>query len=462
MSETEQPQSVSADRRGELDALKPVRVASALEFLQRRGVWHIITRNSRSTSCKDAASRRVRLGSVGIPLFDELKTMLCLAESSRGQTVAVLVHCRAHEQVDLSAVQRVLELDTLPRRASRDELASFPSIEYGTVNPFSEAKNFVQVFDEGVLDKYTAPHTMMTNVGEFTWAVEFKASDLLRALCEEGVNVKVGGITARELRRAHRLPSFGIVTGNGPDSGMALWRGLNGEIHRRLEAGQRMRGDLSYPKVVLHSLPEMGLSMELASRAEEVWVELEQAVSSMLQAGVSHVTLACNTTPYFDDRIRALCAQHNATFVSVVDALEDVVMRSEVKEATLLAIPPVAEMGEWSCFSRFRDRGFVPVGATVTDAVQELGYLMKRLDSNNADTRALNKLQHILRSGVTTTWVVIALTEISILLARFPKLQNSIGGRQVLDTLRILSQSLADIYLAALPSEAALTDDDWS
>jgi aspartate/glutamate racemase len=439
----------------------PARVRASLEFLRGQGVWHVVSRNSTATSCKDAASRRVRLGATGIPLYDELKSMLCAVQQPAGLPQALLVHCRAHVQLDLLAVQKLLGSEFVPQRVGIAELARFSTAQYGTVNPFSDVQDFVQVFDEGVLDEYTAPHSMMTNLGDLTWAVEFKPADLMRGLRAQGSRVEVGAVTTTRTTDRHQLPSFGIITGNGPDSGMALWEGVNSAVHRRLTTQNRMRGDLSYPRVTIHSLPEMGLSMELAERAVDVWHVIEKALRSMLESGISHVTLACNTTPYFEDEIQALCAPYQAQFVSIVDTLEIAMAKHGVTDATLLAIPRVAAMQGWSAYKRFNGRGLVPVNAGVTEAVQELGYLVKSLDSNRADTRALNKLQHILRSGVSTPWVVVALTEVSTLLTRFPKLRDSIGGCKVLDTLRVLAEAMADVYVRALPDENAVLEDDW-
>jgi hypothetical protein len=67
----------------------------------------------------------------------------------------------------------------------------------------------------------------------------------------------------------------------------------------------------------------------------------------------------------------------------------------------------------------------------------------------------------VLRSGVRTNAVIIALTEISILLARFSRLQDRIGGKVVVDTLKIYGDALADRYLSALPKERIDEGDVW-
>jgi len=47
--------------------------------------------------------------------------------------------------------------------------------------------------------------------------------------------------------------------------------------------------------------------------------------------------------------------------------------------------------------------------------------------------------------------VLIALTEISVLLQRFPWYQSEIGGKKVIDPLWLYGEALANLYLQALP-----------
>jgi hypothetical protein len=66
------------------DKPMPAKARQALEFMRRHGVWHVLSRNSPATGCRDAAARRWRLGKQGIPLYDELKT-LCMAADLSGE-----------------------------------------------------------------------------------------------------------------------------------------------------------------------------------------------------------------------------------------------------------------------------------------------------------------------------------------------------------------------------------------
>ena len=438
----------------------PARVEAASALFRRQGVWHLLSRNSPATSCRDAASRRRRLGTEGIPLYDELKSLCVAAYLPDGGRSYVLLHCRAHRRLDLEAARQLLGAVRPLARLGNDELEERFATRYGTVNPFSEPERFVQVFDQGLLDEYTPPHTMMTNGGDLTWAVEFRPPEVIEALRRESPRVLVGSITGGA-GGGHRLPAFGIITGNGPDSGIALWQHLNARINERLTAERRMRGDLSYPRVLVQSLPEMGLSMELREREEEVWEVIRKAVEGLMREQVDHIAIACNTTQYFAERIRALCKPEGVEFVAIADLLADHIRRAGVQDLTILGIPVVADMDEYSGFRALRELGVRAVDPGLLTAILELGYMVKRLGHSAQDNKALNKLQHVLRSGVETDGVIIALTEISILLAPFPKLRGRIGDKRIIDTLRLLGEALGDRYLEALPDERGDDADLW-
>ena len=430
----------------------PERVAAALAFFQRQGVWHVVSRNSSATSCRDAAARRKRLGAVSIPLHDELKSLCVVLYRTDRSRRFVLLHARANARFDLERAGGLLLASRPLARVAAEELTAHLQTGYGTVNPFSEADHFIQVFDEDIFRSYSPPHTMMTNLGEHTWAVEFEPAALVEALRREAPEVLVGDITGQK-GKDHRLPVFGIITGNGPESGMALWRHINGKVFHTLDADKRMAGDLSFPRVLVHSLPEMGLSMELAVREASVWQVIEKAVRELCESGATHLALACNTTPYFAEAIQAVAVPYQATFVSIADIAYQSLLRRRLDDVTLLGIPTVADMGERSAYRKLADLDVRPADPRVLDDLQELGYMVKRMGLSGQDNKALNKLQHIIRAGVKTKRVMIALTEISVLLERFPKLRDRIGEIEVIDPLRLYGEYLADQFLQALPND---------
>lgn len=438
----------------------PNRVATTCEFFRTQGLWHVISRNPPVTSCPDASRRRKRLGTEGIPLHDELKSLCLVARTASGERSVALIHSRANAKFDLEAARQLLGSTEPLQHLSPEEMKEEFGAQYGTVNPFSEPERFIHLFDEDLLSSYTAPHTMMTNAGDLTWAVEFEPEPVIEALREVAPRVEVARIATHH-GGDHHLPVFGIITGNGPESGMSLWRHINEVTYATFEREGRLGGDLAYPKVMIHSLPEMGLSMELVERAEQVWPVIKEAVTRLCEAGATHIALACNTTPYFTDRIRALCEPHGTRFISIAEVAEEKIRRERIEDLTLVGIPVVAEMGEYSAYRNLADMNIRRAEPRVLEHLQELGYMVKRMNVTGQDSKTLNKLQHILRAGVETKRVLIALTEISVLLERFPRLKGKVGGIEVIDPLRLYGEALAKIYLNALPSEEAFEDDQW-
>lgn len=431
---------------------QPERVTAALAFFQRQGLWYVTSRNSHATSCRDVAARRQRLGATGIPLHDELKSLCVVLYRADHSRHLVLLHARANARFDLDLAAELLKASIPLARASEEELTKELGTSYGTVNPFSESGKFIQVFDDDVLYAYSPPHTMMTNLGHHEWAVEFEPSSMIEALKREAPEVMVAEITG----------DIGIITSNGPESGMALWRHINGKVFETLDADKRMVGDLSFPRVLVHSLPEMGLSMELALRENAVWREIEKAVREQCEAGATLLALACNTTPFFAEKIQAVAESYSARFVSIADVAYQALLKRHLNGVTLLGIPAVAEMGERSAYRKLAELDVKSVDARVLDDLQELGYMVKRMGLAGQDNKALNKLQHIIRAGVKTKRVLIALTEISVLLERFPKLKDRIGHVEVIDPLRLYGEYLANEFLKALPNDDVDdTDNYW-
>lgn len=438
----------------------PERVGQSLKMLDQLGVWYIVSRNSTATSCRDAVSRRNRLGNQGIPLWDELKTMAAVYYGPQGDRHLVLLHCRAHQQFDLERVQHFFQSKRPIAKMSHDELEHAMGAGYGTVNPFNAPQDMIQVFDEGVLQNFQAPHSMMTNGGDRTWGIEFRPQELITRLQQQRGEqmIRVASICQVAQQQQTQKPIYGIVTGNGPDSGIALWRQLNAFIAEGL--GNDFKGDLSYPQVMMRSIPEMGLSMELAPREEEVWHHLSQAILGLCSDGATHIALACHTTHYFTKQIKAIC-EGKATFVSMAETVLDYVHKEQITDLTIMGIPYVSDLAEWSAYRDLKQINTQALGKKAREPMLELGYLIKKMTSEKDHRDALNKLHHVLRTGVNGESVLIALTEISVLLEHFPKNQKKIGKFNIIDALRLYGKRLAQIYLDYLSFDINDEDIEW-
>jgi len=422
----------------------PPAVLATSEFFERHGIWCLLGRNTKALSCKDAANKRYRLGKLGIPLEDELKSFLGQISGHDGGPRFVAVHCRGDQSLDMGKVRVALgahgNIERLITTDSSEETAGL----YGLVNPFFLAAGYdgepvVQVFDRAVLDHRGLPNTMMTNAGDRTWSVEFRPRDLIAALGNQAI---VADVTEAPPVRREGPVAIGIITGNAPDSGIILWQYINWRVREVM--GAKFQGDLSYPPVSVRSIPGLGLSMELDKRAEQVWEELEKAVRSLCEEGIRLLSLACHTNHYFTDRIRVIAKDHGATFVSVAEAVGGWVTHNQVPELTLVGINYVADLGKWSAYRNLREITRVePLSAKGLERIHELGYQVKREGATEAGR---NKLRSILNDEARTSHVVIALTELSILLDSQRKPAKS--GRVIVDALKIYGDEIAGAYIS--------------
>lgn len=160
----------------------PTAVGRCLSALRQRGIWHVCSCNPPVGGCAEAAANRYRLGRVGIPLYDELKSLMLAVAKPNGQRSYVLLHTRGHQRVDLGKASSIAggEVSFVPER----ELKARFDAAYGTVTPLlpSDAEDVVQIVDHTVVSDLFPPYTMMTNCGHHEFAIEFRAPELFDSL----------------------------------------------------------------------------------------------------------------------------------------------------------------------------------------------------------------------------------------------------------------------------------------
>ncbi len=415
----------------------PVEVVRNLTFFEQNGLWHIVSKNPPARSCAEAARVRRRLGYIGIPLSDELKSTAGAYDSPAGRRYAV-VHCRGHQRLDSEKVRAILGSEF--RRLGAPELESELGASYGTVTPFALAhrKDIRQVADETLFANFFSPYTMMTNLGHLQYAVEFPARDVFNTLPDVAVADVV-------LESDHRVPvehTIGILTGNSPEAGILLWSTINNRI--RAHEPRTFRGDTGFPRVIVDSVPGMGLSMEIVHREAHVRPIVIDGVRRLCESGANLIALACNTTQYFAPEIESICADYGARFVSIVDETARVLERKGIRRFDFLAISPVVDFQDWSDFSRIANRFEIHVPPRKDiQAIAELAFAVKKDVITSA---TINKLRDLINLATLTDTVVLALTELSILFAS--QRDKSRSRKRFIDTLEVLADRIAEIYIA--------------
>jgi aspartate/glutamate racemase len=429
----------------------PDEVKKTIGFFSSRNLWFNLSRNEEARSCADAANRRVRLGHKGIPLEDELKSYFGKFINAAGNEQFVVLHCRGHQELDFDKINRCLIAKDGVKKLTNDELAKMFNLDYGLVNPFTLDPRFLrlevlQVFDQSIKDNHKSPYTMMTNAGDLTWAIEFKPNELIKAIDNSEVNNIITKHYPEKGNKKKYQPKIGILTGNSPESGILLWKKVNQIIRRNL--GVNFFGDISLPNILIESIPDMGLSMELDLREDESWAAVKEGIKSLCRKGATIICIPGNTVHYFTPRICELISEYKAKFVSIPEVTLTYLEKNNIKEFALLGTKFVAELDKkWSHFKGLRKFKVETPSEEVIDQLHQLAFMVKQQGITGA---GINKMRDILNQNIRLKNVVIALTEISVILDN--QKRKSRKGRNYIDTLELLAEAVADEYLSATQS----------
>lgn len=156
----------------------PDAVAEVQRWSQNKEITLHFTQNETAGSCTDACRKRMRRGEKGIPLGDELKSLVCSCETKDRQQMLVAVHCRANNRVHFGKLRRLVR-DIMGGKPNitlmePDMLQKKFRLRFGEVNPVlletRSQQSLLQVFDAGLLRR---EDTLMTNAGVRTWGIEF-------------------------------------------------------------------------------------------------------------------------------------------------------------------------------------------------------------------------------------------------------------------------------------------------
>jgi aspartate/glutamate racemase len=469
-------------------------------------------------TCRQAVKYRERVGSGstgGIPLWAELKSLVGQVILDDGSRLLFAAHTRANTKFETAKIAEALGFDPAQTRVEAlisevqegepggefVEKGEQPPMNvlnveakdewFGRVNPFNVdiivssilgtavgADEIVQIVDHSIdLDGGT-PDTLMTNLGERTIALEIASVDLVNALESLSSTVKRADISlgdgiwqgkeGEHLRDywlqlpPSRGPKIGILTGNGADSGRALWL----DISNAVRSIYSFVPDVLAPEVVVHSLPAMGLSMELVDREDEVEQVVLGGIRALLGTGCTLITVACNTTIYFADEIRVLCDQFDAEFISIADACVPAIEAAlpevgESRQVGLIGIGPVVDLADG--YSGYKEplesRGL----SVVPCPAERLAYLVKSMkpDDKSFVTTFTRLMRQMFPPEVKV--VVLALTEVSLVYRQTTKDAPQRRSQRVyVDPLLELGRYLAYRYLLRGYLENAVTGIDDS
>ena len=420
----------------------PKEVLRCAEKLLQIGVWHRFSRNEVATSCQDASQKRNRLGHKGIPLWDELKSFLGEFEDSAGSRKYLLAHYRGDREINIDKLRQVLDAQGKVERTFLD-INSGLNAAYGTVNPFMALNGVVHVFDYELHRPMGVPGTVMTNAGDRTWAVEFDPAELVLKL--EGSRwADIIEADDSLLRQRKEPKTIGILTGNPPDSGLYLWEAINSHFRRLM--GRDSLGDISMPKVIALSIPQIGISMEMDKREIPLRKALIKGVDELCDAGANIIAHPAHTTHYYASDIAAHAAERGAAFVSMADATVQKLRSEKIKEISLLGTRYVTDFSQkWSIYANaFGDIKVTCPSSEGWKKVHELGY---EVQQKGPTSICFNWMRDLLRLEVPASCkhVLLGMTEFTPI-ARHLKTKGR-QGKTLIDPIDIYGEAIAIEYL---------------
>ena len=420
----------------------PEEVVRCADFLRNLGIWHLIGRNDKVGSCHDAARRRTRLGHSGIPLSSELKTFAGVYTNKWDQQRVFLAHCRADRELDMERVRKSLFYATEVRRANPEELEMALGSVYGTVNPF--VAGIEQLFDNELSRKIGYPGTMMTNAGNHTWAAEFYARELattlgnfgsFRNIIQKNIAPAIfAGFGPREPK------TIGILTGNPGLSGSDLQRAVI--HHAKILLGANSAGDVSMPRLILLSEPDVGMSMELTERQEplsKLMVSLVNKLIRSYRCGI--VSHPAHTTSFFSPEMSMAAQNAFGKFISLPEATIAKVRKLGITEVALLGTEYVAGLGPFSAYrDAFEGIKVHKPSAEGFDTIKRLGY---EIQKNGITPRCRNWMRDLLQREVPQgcQHVLLLMTEFTPLLQALSQKEHL--GKVLIDPMDSYGEAVA-------------------
>ena len=203
---------------------------------------------------------------------------------------------------------------------------------------------------------------------------------------------------------------IGIITGAGPEAGIDLWQKIL--QHNKALYDNQYQGDLSAPEVLVHSIPQLGLAMDIAQYESQIWQSLKSALQGM-NNNVDLVCIACNVLHYFTDKIKALSL--NFELISIVEVAEKSIQQYE--NVALLSISRVIEFGHYSPYRNSAVK--FPIEVPCPHAMDKLVHHIKHHGGNHPES--VIQFEHILNS-LQADVIILACTELPLLpLERYSK-----------------------------------------
>ena len=322
------------------------------------------------------------------------------------------------------------------------ELGERFAMDYGSVNPMMFAMNssdcVINLFDTSVTQQVAiCPGTMMTNACDHTWGIEFDPRLLIKKISPKIIGhiaVSDKGLISNYIPQWINPKSIGIITGNGPDSGIALWNMINAKCVELLN--KNFLGDISLPEIRIVSLPAMGVSVEFDKRNTATMNAVMK--STGLLKNVDILALTCITNHYFTKTISELSERNGCGYMSIMEAVIKYIMHSKLNNFALLGNNFITDLASYKEYAELKNLNCEHISEHCIEMFRKLACQVKEKQNLRS---AFQKLIHLLNTHIESENIILALTELSLLFRSFKN--QKFCTRNVIDPLEIYAEKLS-------------------
>ncbi len=249
----------------------------SLDFTEGANIWMRLGTNDSATSCRDASSRRWRLGKQGIALQSELKSLLFEAPPANHAPLLVMAHCSANQDIDIQKLARCLAVRKGDLKIA-DMEDKYGDI-YGLVNPFNSAQFFkdyrlLHVFDTDLIEFPPPSKTMMTNFGHRNLSVEFVVDELIGAMPEN--MRRLDQICTKE--KMGEWTNVVFLSGGDIFAGSAFANRVFDNVNEKL--GQRSGTGFGTIDTTIISRPQLAVSKDIDSYHRLIVKQVQDALGN--------------------------------------------------------------------------------------------------------------------------------------------------------------------------------------
>lgn len=203
---------------------------------------------------------------------------------------------------------------------------------------------------------------------------------------------------------------IGIITGSGPEAGIDLWMKILAA--NKEYVGDKFKGDIETPHIVIHSVPELGYSMDIEKNDKILRESLLEAIKR-ISKDVDFFCIACNTLHYYRKYIEQLTS--TAEFVSIVDVVTNYIKLHGIKRLALMGTKSVMNLGN-GIYSHLSDLTEVEIPVDL-NKMHQLVFDIKRLGADNEPVK--NKFLVIVNQ-FNSKDILLACTELPLIKLELP------------------------------------------